>query len=300
MPRKKKLKKQPLATVPDCIFCGKPADSNEDAFPKWLIEMMDEWYSQKFGPDGRPMPDVLAWTDGIGGKSEIRLQTFKIVIRCVCRPCNNGWMSEIQNEHAKPVITRLLKGGSHLLDRQDCTSLAIWAVMTSMVLDVRNEPDERRFTDEERCLFWNKHRTPSNNYVPHNICAPEDFHIWLGKWNDSPGPSVVGHLLSIGGSPHKAIVNTIGFGNLIFQILRTTPGAFPGARSGPWDRSLVQLFPPPGDPVAFPPRVVFVGYEGIERLEMRFSPPGADTGRPSDEEYRRISGIMSSKSQWLG
>ena len=295
MSRKKKLKKMPLATVPNCIFCGKPANSREDAFPVWLIEMMDEWYALRFKLDGPPIPDILECIDGVGGKSEIRLQSLKILIKCVCKDCNSGWMSNIQDVHAKPVITRLLEEKTHTLDRQDCTSLTIWSVMTSMVLDIRNEPHERRFTEEEHCLFWNKHRILSNNYIQENIYVPKDFQVWIARWKNSPGPSVLGRLLSTTGSPHKGVVNTIGFGTLIFQIVRTTPGIDPGARPGPWDRSLVRIFPPPGEPVAFPPPLEFEGYDGIEELEMRFSPPGADTGRPSEEEYRRITGILHSK-----
>ena len=59
MSRKKKLKKLPLVAVPHCIFCGRTANSKEDAFPVWLIEMMDQWYSQTLKSDGPPIPDIL-------------------------------------------------------------------------------------------------------------------------------------------------------------------------------------------------------------------------------------------------
>ena len=44
--------KKSLASVPNCIFCYQPADSEEDAFPKWLIRWLDERYPEP--PKGQP------------------------------------------------------------------------------------------------------------------------------------------------------------------------------------------------------------------------------------------------------
>ena len=30
--------------------------------------------------------------------------------RVVCGDCNNGWMSDLENDHAKPVLTPLITG----------------------------------------------------------------------------------------------------------------------------------------------------------------------------------------------
>jgi hypothetical protein len=300
MSRKTKLKKMPLATVPDCIFCGKPANSREHAFPEWLIDTMEDWYAERFGPKDPRIPPIWECIDGVGSKSEIRLENLEIVIKCVCKKCNEGWMSEIQNNHAKPVITRILEEGSHTLGRQDYTSLTIWSVMTAMVLDIRNHPDQRRFVQEENVSFWYKHKNIFNNFMQENIYVPQGFRVWLARWKNSTGPSVHGRLLSNTGSPEKGVVNTIGFGTLIFQIVRTPPDIELGGRSGPWDRSLVQIFPPPGGEVAFPPPQGIDGYDGLEEVDMRFSPPGADTGRPSDDEYRRTGDIVSSILQRSG
>jgi hypothetical protein len=57
----------------------------------------------------------------------------KIAIRCVCARCNNGWMSQLQ-ERGKPLIERLWSDNACTLDLEECLSLSVWAVMTSMVL----------------------------------------------------------------------------------------------------------------------------------------------------------------------
>jgi hypothetical protein len=288
------MSRKKIPTVPNCIFCGKPPTTKEHVFPKWLIRLMDEWYAKRFGPKDPRIPPIWECIDGVGSKSEIRLENLEIVVKCVCKKCNGGWMGEIQNNHAKPVITRLLEEGPHTINRQDYTSLTIWSVMTSMMLDIRNEPDERRFTKDDHFHFWNTHRILSNNYMQENIYVPRGFRVWLARWKNSTGPSVHGRLLSNDGSPQKGVVNTIGFGNLVFQMVRAPQDIDLGGRPGLWDRSLARIFPPPGGEVAFPPPQVIDGYDGLEEVDMRFSPRGADTGRPSDDECRRKGDIVRS------
>jgi hypothetical protein len=266
--------KKPLASVPNCIFCNQLADAEEDAFPKWLVRWLDERYPES--PESLDLrePPLVEQLIGVGGESEIRFGSLKIGIKCVCKPCNNGWMSVIQNNHAKPILTRLLEERSVTLGLQECRSLALWGVMTSMVLDALNDPERRRFTDSERCLFWKKRLFPANT------------QIWIGKWRDPTGPSFVGHLLARDETPHKAVVNTIGFGTLVFRLVKISTSVSPLTRPGPWDRSLLQIYPLHGNPIAYPPPAEIEGDSGMEELELRFSPPGTDSGKPSDQAFK--------------
>src|SRR5690348_4297425 len=126
---------------PKCIFCGATVDSEEDAFPKWLIRRF-------------PQPGILERQRSIDDTATCyRIKRpFKICISCVCRGCNNGWMSILQNR-AKPVIERLLDDPTCTLDIHDCKTLSLWAVMTMMVLEALNDPKTWRFSDLERCLL---------------------------------------------------------------------------------------------------------------------------------------------------
>jgi hypothetical protein len=276
MSRNKKPANKYLAMVPDCIFCGKRADSEEDAFPKWLIKR----YPQP--------PAIMERLITVGGESEVRFGTLKIGVKCVCQPCNNNWMSVIQNNHAKPVITRLLEEKSLTLDLEDCRSLTQWSVMTSMVLDVINSPAHWRFTELERCLFWKVREIPKH------------FYVWVSRWKNSTGPSVVGHLLSRDGTPHNAVVNTIGFGTLILQVLKMNVDISPQSRPGRWDRSLLQVYPPQGNPISYPPPTEIDGYSGLEELDLRFSPPGADSGKPSVEVLKKAINRLHRSSRRSG
>jgi hypothetical protein len=277
-----------LPSVPNCIFCNQPADSEEDAFPKWLIRWLDERYPGPQESSDSREPPLVERVIGLGGEPEVRFGTLKIAIKCVCEPCNNRWMSVIQNNHAKPVLTRLLEQRSVTLSLQECRSLALWGVMTSMVLDALNDPKHWRFTDLERCLFWKKRLIPDNT------------QIWIGKWNDPTGPSFVGHLLARDGTPHKAVVNTIGLGTLIFQIVKINANVSPLTRTGSWHHSLLQIYPLQGNPIAYPPPAEIEGYSGMEDLELRFSPPGTDSGKPNDQAFKTAIDRWRSSHRRLG
>jgi hypothetical protein len=59
-------------------------------------------------------------------------QMFSHTVRCVCADCNNGWMSELEDE-VKPVLTPLLKNHRTTLTRDDQILLATWATKTGLV-----------------------------------------------------------------------------------------------------------------------------------------------------------------------
>lgn len=56
--------------------------------------------------------------------------------KVVCEPCNNGWMSVIENDHAKPAMADLMLGKTDILiDPQRAYSLALFTFKTAVVLD---------------------------------------------------------------------------------------------------------------------------------------------------------------------
>ena len=55
-------------------------------------------------------------------------------LRVVCASCNNGWMSDLQQE-AKPHLLPLIKGETYLLHRNDQKTLAAWIAMFAMVAE---------------------------------------------------------------------------------------------------------------------------------------------------------------------
>jgi len=56
--------------------------------------------------------------------------------KVVCEPCNGGWMSKIENEHAKPAMTDLIRGtGDITISKSIARSIALFAFKTAVVFD---------------------------------------------------------------------------------------------------------------------------------------------------------------------
>lgn len=56
--------------------------------------------------------------------------------KVVCEPCNNGWMSGIESQHAKPVMTDLIAGKVNIpISQSSANSIALFAFKTAVVLE---------------------------------------------------------------------------------------------------------------------------------------------------------------------
>ncbi|MBS1675974.1 MAG: hypothetical protein JST08_01185 [Actinobacteria bacterium] len=76
-----------------CIFCGDLADDREHLLPQWL---------QKVLPSDEPV--VHFREEGTNELPQWERKPFREKAKFVCKACNHGWMSELENE-AKPILT---------------------------------------------------------------------------------------------------------------------------------------------------------------------------------------------------
>jgi hypothetical protein len=79
-----------------CIFCRQKVTSVEHAWPQWLLKSVGGFDSQseteaQFGAESE----------------EVRWIGPEVTVKCVCKKCNNGWMSKLEVE-AKPVLASLI------------------------------------------------------------------------------------------------------------------------------------------------------------------------------------------------
>ena len=119
-----------------CHFCCEPARSNEDAWPLWLISKFDG-VQAIMGAD-------------IGAKSQRwPTDTPRARIRCVCKRCNNEWMSQIESA-AKLTIERRITSEATLLEPEAQIVLARWAIKTAMVFQAADRLREPFYSRAER------------------------------------------------------------------------------------------------------------------------------------------------------
>jgi hypothetical protein len=131
-----------------CIFCGKPADSKEDLFPRWFLQRV-----VTHQPLYRQISDA---PPEITEDQEVR-------IPCVCKKCNNTWMSGMETT-VKKFLGPMIEDFSLPLDRQNQQNLAEWAVKGTMISDAV-DPHPRFFTDAECYAFKQKRTIPDRTLV---------------------------------------------------------------------------------------------------------------------------------------
>jgi hypothetical protein len=241
-----------------CIFCSERASSAEDAWPLWLVRRF---------PSKRGVR-VDAQRDG----SKLRswnAPRHGIRIRHICRRCNNGWMSQLENR-AKPVVERLLDMPRYVLSSEDRTTLAAWMVKNSMVLEGLRDTSDSFYTDDERREFCTR------------LTMPQPTTVWIARctgmssiWSAASDHSETAQ--SAPGESHL-FVTTMGFGPVALQIATARiPPSIPDAapvsaavRPGLWADSTLTLWPDNGEPSVWPPPVDLVGELGVEAFHSRW------------------------------
>jgi len=175
--------------------------------------------------------------------------------------------------HTKPIITRLLDEPACTLDLHDCKTLSLWAVMKSMVTEPISPPEHWNYSDLDRCLLYLREQIP-----PHT-------DVWIAKSVNFPSSYSISRNLSTAASQVRAGVTTLDFGVLAIQVRKLVVPATVNPRKkftveereGPWERTLLQIWPLRGEPVRWPAEMGVNGELGLDALADRFSPvsPGS-------------------------
>jgi hypothetical protein len=112
-----------------CIFCGRPGLTREHVWADWLKKYIpkNEINHTSFSATLHPTRSDFRRKKVAGDLRSRRL-------RVVCRSCNNGWMSRLQ-ERAKPLLLPLIKGESTAFTYDEQELLAAWITMSIMVAE---------------------------------------------------------------------------------------------------------------------------------------------------------------------
>ena len=233
-----------------CAFCPSTKLTQEHVWGDWVNGILppDTTFTttRKTSPDDYSKP----WkTIGIQ-------QTAGVV----CRVCNNGWMSDLETNEAKPTMADMIRhGGAVSLLPRGITSIAAWAfkmtVLANFIGLLKNEP---YFSTADRYNFAKTMQVPAG------------IQMWLFALN-TPG-RVTGKLNShLGRLPvhvkyaFDLYIATFALGYVGVQVIATrwkNPhvstflGPFPGlGEPNKWNGATVPLFPSDGSPVLWPPQL---------------------------------------------
>lgn len=143
-----------------CIFCGQPLGkvikSKEHVFPVWLLRQLDISDTEI----------TETWFSSLGFTKSQRSHSFgSILLGSICRSCNSGWMSMLE-QRIKPIFLRAFEGSVEnlVLAKEEATDLASWVLKTAIVLNLSTNY-RKLFTPQLIRALYLKHRVPKSCYV---------------------------------------------------------------------------------------------------------------------------------------
>ena len=152
-------------TQKKCIFCQGSGMSKEHFWPDWLrsyfkTTVSDKHIGELHVSEGKA-PLILQRKKERSGN----LITKKF--RVVCKACNNGWMSQLE-EKVKPILISILENKAISFDQKELSNLARWAVMKVIVAE-QSEDGTQVTPEMDRILF-------SKEGI-----IPDYFYVFIGK-----------------------------------------------------------------------------------------------------------------------
>ena len=110
---------------------------------------------KRFIKTNTEMKDAQEWFEPV----------LNVKAKVVCGPCNNGWMSNIESQHAKPAMTDLISGKVGIpIPQPRARSIALFAFKTAVICDHMRRIHPIRFFPRQV-----RHRFKATLEIPHNV-----------------------------------------------------------------------------------------------------------------------------------
>lgn len=198
-----------------CIFCGRFGDkSREHFYPNWVASHVT--YKQ-------PVHHTLTTVTAMGFAPaqvthEVRREGHLVTrkLRVVCRTCNNGWMSQLE-ESAKPILLRGFSGQPFCLSQDEQDVLSRWACLKAIVAE-NSEPELATTPAEDRRVFFETQAPPSYFRVALGIHATSS-QTWCVRKAMAISFSRMIQPPLLDGLKKNTQLLTFIFGALVFQVL---------------------------------------------------------------------------------
>lgn len=123
---------------------------------------------------------VIAEAEGQEQSVEFRGERvpFTTEVKCVCKPCNEGWMAEMEHT-AEQELHAMIEGRSQTLHEWRQTIAATWAFKTAIMIE-QVQATDRAIPSEFYPLFW-RYLTP-----------PPFSQVWLSVYAGGESPHFYG------------------------------------------------------------------------------------------------------------
>lgn len=166
--------------ITHCIFCGRPEVSNEHVWSKWLREYiprtMTKWETHKSTEHPTEIESAVRKRPG---------DPHDWQVACVCKKCNNGWMSGVE-KRVRKVLPALVDGKCARLSEADQASIATWIALKTMVAEY-DDPERVTAHHMQRKFMYDK-----------KMCPSRGWRIWVGNYTRSDWvPHYINNTMSI-------------------------------------------------------------------------------------------------------
>jgi hypothetical protein len=216
-----------------CPFCDRPAKlTKEHIWSKWTRRLLK--YNQPKHQHARVEWSAesarVTYARTYGGDARNRSP------KAACQDCNNGWMSELDDE-AKPFLIPLIKGKAALLDVEAQQMVAAWIAMKTMAAEYF-EPERIAVPLSERQYMRRHARTPDNWRIW--IGHYERGGDWSGQWVHGTAGAGSERVPPRDSDRPNTQVTTFVIGNLYTNVISSeVPSIVEYARLGPAGRKLL-------------------------------------------------------------
>jgi len=231
-----------------CAFCPSTAKlSGEHVWSQWMNALF---------PGEKNFLNIL---DGKNWSANELNWTAKVV----CEPCNNGWMSDIESQHAQPAMTDLIAGKVDIpIPQSRANSIALFAFKTTVVIEHLNRRRTGRFFPREV-----RHRFRQTRNIPPNI------NMWMAGYLP-PGQgrcTTIYHELPDPGTL-ELYVCTYAIGRFVFQVVaERKPSSFALSPVAGFEHLAVPFYPRIPDGFVWPPEAVLKTVKDYDFFAVRWS-----------------------------
>lgn len=229
-----------------CVFCGEAGLTREHVVPRWLTKVLPEQAKWR----GQDQTVVHIGRRGPGTElslphREVPEPFGAVTVKAVCAECNAGWMSDLE-QAAAPTLTALVRSDRVTLDSSALSSLAAWAVKTSLMAQLTGATPAS--LDSVYRAF--RAEPPANAAVWAGAIRSDDWALRA----ESVGVLVADPDSEVDmDQPYNTLTTTLGMGSLLLHTVLT---ARPEVSYPPLDElfplAVVRIWPRP-EPVDWPP-----------------------------------------------
>jgi hypothetical protein len=239
----------------ECGFCFLPAKmSGEHIYSDWMNRLLPgRWNHTRTFASGlvsNHQTVELNWTANV-----------------VCEECNKGWMSKIEDEHAKPILSPLIIGKINIpLSQSAAHSIALFSFKTAAVLDLIPKKEKRKEPFFSRRLRRSFRET---------LTIPPFVWMWMcpyipGSYRADVFVNYYDGVLPSAGAI-QLYVCTYAIGNFAFQVLAVKSFREQGFRPDPRFDNLAVTFYPRIEPgFVWPRPFALHSVEEFEKFHRRW------------------------------